>query len=292
MLDTGFKPMINDLNNNALYQDCYSSLQSDCLLLPTIPDIAVKVRRAINDSHASSAQIAKILQADMSISARLIQIANSPLFGGRRKTESCPEALTRLGLKTSQDIIVAFAIKAVFNAKSALIRQKMQTLWTHSSHVAAISAILAHKTSGFDPDKAMLAGLIHDIGVVPILTYMDQRPDIIANPAQLNETVKALRIPIGQAIIGSWDFPADFAEVIKNAENWFRESGEPASYSDIVMIAQYHSFIGKTYAKKMPKLNELPAYQKLLSGQMNAEVSFNILEQAQEDIDQIRQMLS
>jgi HD-like signal output (HDOD) protein len=213
------------------------------------------------------------------------------MYMGRRKIESCPEALTRIGLKASQDIITAFSMKAVFKAKSPIIRRKMQELWAHSSYVASISAFLAHKTPGFDPDRAMLAGLVHDIGIVPILTYADKQPDILKNPKDLIETIRKLRVEIGIQIIRRWDFPNDFEDVIRHAENWKRDSSK-ADYSDIVMISQLHSFIGKVDIKKMPKMDELPAYQKLMSGNLNIDQSINILDQAKDEIDYIRQMLN
>jgi len=280
------------LAKNQLYQDCYKFMQSDKLALPTIPDVSVKIRRAINDDKANNSKIARVVQVDPSITARLIQISNSPLYRGRRKIESCPEALTRLGLKASQDIITAFAMKAVFSAKSAVIRKKMQELWAHSSYVASISAVLAHKTPGFDPDRAMLAGLVHDIGIVPILTYADKRPDILTNPKDLADTVKNLRAKIGVQIIRKWDFPLDFEDVINHAENWYREGEEKADYADIVIIAQLHSFIGKIDIKKMPKMDELPAYKKLMAGTLDADKSINILDEAKDEIEHIRKMLS
>lgn len=280
------------LAKNRLYLDCYKYMQSETLALPTIPDVSVKIRRAINEPNANSNKIARVVQMDPSITARLIKISNSPLYRGRRKIESCPEALTRLGLKAAQDIITAFALRAVFNAKSPVIRRKMQDLWTHSSHVAAISAVFAHKTPGFDPDRAMLAGLIHDIGIVPILAYADREPEILGNPADLAETVKELRTPIGVQIIRKWDFPSDFEDVITHAENWYRDSGRQATYSDIVMISQLHSFIGKIDIKKMPKMDDLPAYKKLVSGNLDADLSINILDQVKDEIENIRMMLN
>lgn len=292
MSDSENPPKAASLAKNRLYLDCYKFMQSDKLTLPTIPDVSFKIRRAINDKDANNSKIAKVVQIDPSITARLIKISNSPLYRGRRKIESCPEALTRLGLKASQDIITAFAMKSVFTAKSHIIRRKMQELWTHSSYVAAISAVFAHKTPGFDPDRAMLAGLTHDIGIVPILAYADKNPDILDSPRDLAETIKELKNEIGIQIIRNWDFPADFEDVITNSENWYRDSGKQADYTDIVMISQLHSYIGKVDIKKMPKMDELPAYKKLAAGQLDADQSINILDQAKDEIEHIRQMLN
>ncbi|MDI1292232.1 MAG: HDOD domain-containing protein [Methylobacter sp.] len=279
------------LAKNKLLMDCYRHMHSNNLVLPTIPDVSFKIRRAINDDKSSVSSIARIVQIDPSITAKLIQIANSPLYRGRKKIESCPEALTRLGLKTAQDIITTVAMKSVFNAKSPLIRQKMTALWLHSSYIASISAVFAHKIPGFDPDRAMLAGLIHDIGIVPILTYADNHPDIIANPRDLVDTVRQLRADIGIQIIRQWDFPDDFEDVVINAENWFRHDKNPSNYADIVMISQLHSFIGKVGVKKIPKIDDLPAYKKLAS-HLNASDSINILDTAKDEIEHIWHMLA
>jgi HD-like signal output (HDOD) protein len=291
-------PTDNNLSNTAsnlakskLLMDCYRHMQSEDLVLPTIPDVAFKIRRAINDDCASVALIARIVQVDPSITAKLIQISNSALYLGRKKIESCPEALTRLGLTTSQDIITTFAMKSVFNAKSPVIRQKMAELWAHSSYIASISAVFAHKIPGFDPDRAMLAGLIHDIGIVPILTYADDHPDILAYPKSLTDIVKKLRADIGVQIIRQWGFPEDFEDVVINAENWFRNDDNPSSYADIVMISQLHSFIGKVNIKKIPKIDDLPAYKKL-SVHLDANDSINILDKAKDEIEQLRQLLA
>ncbi len=281
----------SSLAKNKLLMDCYRHMQSDDLVLPTIPDVAFKIRRAINDDRSSVSSIARIVQIDPAITANLIQIANSPLYRGRKKIESCPEALTRLGLKTAQDIITAFAMKSIFNAKSSVIRQKMAELWAHSSYIASVSAVLAHKIPGFDPDRAMLAGLIHDIGIVPILTYADNHPDIIAYPKELTDIVKKLRADIGVQIIRQWGFPEDFEDVVINAENWFRNDSNPSSYADIVMISQLHSFIGKVDIKKIPKIDDLPAYKKL-AVHLDANDSINILDTAKDEIEQLRQMLA
>ena len=281
-----------NLAKNQLYMDCYRYMQSEELDLPTIPDVAQKIRKAVNSNNANSNTISRIVQTDPSITAKLIKISNSPLYRGRRKIESCPEALTRLGLKTAQDIITAISMKAIFAAKSPTIKRQMTELWSHSSYVAAISAVFAHKTPGFDPDRAMLAGLIHDIGIVPILAHADNHPQIISNPKDLADTIKQLRGEIGVQIIRKWDFPRDFEDVVNHAENWYRDTNPEPDYADIVVIAQLHSYIGKIDIKKMPKLDQLPAYRKLLTGNLDMDASINILDLAKNEIQQIQQMLS
>ncbi|MDT8407507.1 MAG: HDOD domain-containing protein [Methylococcales bacterium] len=277
---------------NRLLLECYRHFKTEKLQIPTIPDVAFKIRKAINDPSANNSKIAKVVQIDPTITARLIRIANSPLYRGRRTIESCPEALTRMGLKAAQDIITSFALKTVFQAKTPLVRKRMAELWHHSSYVAAISAVFAHKLRGFDPDKAMLAGLIHDIGTVPILTFVDSIPGHDLDLRQLQETIRLLRVEIGVFILQQWDFGEDFQDVVRHAEHWRRDSGGSADYADIVMLSQLHSYIGKVDSKKLPQLDMLPAFQKLMSGQFDIDTSISILDEAQDEIEHIRTMLN
>jgi HD-like signal output (HDOD) protein len=79
------------LAKNRLLMDCYRHMQSDDLALPTIPDVSFKIRRAINDDNSSITSIARVVQIDPSITARLIQIANSPFYMGRKKLKAVPK---------------------------------------------------------------------------------------------------------------------------------------------------------------------------------------------------------
>ncbi|MVF20803.1 MULTISPECIES: HDOD domain-containing protein [Methylocaldum] len=281
-----------DTLQNPLLQLCYQEMRAKKLVLPTLPDISLKIRKAINDDRANNSKIARVVQIDPAITARLIHIANSPLYHGRKKIESCPEALTRLGLKAAQHLITTFSLKAVFIAKSSQIRKRMHELWAHSSYVAAICAVLAHKTRGFDPDRAMLAALVHDIGTVPVLTFADRHPELIADPRHLDQAIQTLRAPVGAMILRKWNFPPDFEDVTVHAENWFRDHPGAPDYTDLVILSQLHSFVGTLQIHKYPRMDEIPAYRKLMEGQAATDLSKDVLGLAKEEILQIQQMLT
>ena len=279
---------------NPLLIQCLKDMQTRNISLPTLPDISLKIRKAISDEKANNARIARVVQVDPAITGRLVQIANSPLYLGRKKIESCPEALTRVGLRSAQHFITSFALKSVFQAKSPVIRKRMQDLWAHSSYVAAISAVLAHKTKvgGFDPDRAMLAGLIHDIGVVPILTCADRHPDFIENVGNIDHAIAELRANMGVMVVKAWNFPEDFEDVVVHAESWHRVGKAQPDYADIVTLSQLHSFVGTLHIHKCPPIDETPAYAKLIGKDLDADVSRNVLELAKEEIRQIQTMLT
>ncbi len=278
--------------DNKLLFECLRDMQNENLTLPSLPDIALKIRKVIEDEDTNSHKIAQVIQMDPAFTVRLIHIVNSPLHRGRKKIESCPEAITRLGLKAVRDLIISFSLKSVFNAKSPLIKRRMNELWAHSSMVAAICAVLAHKTPGFDPDKAMLAGLTHDIGLIPILTHADSHPELTKNPKDLDQTIAHLRGQIGTLIMQKWDFPSDFLEITQEAENWHRDIQEKPDYTDLVIVSQLHSMVGTPKIHKLPRMDELPAYHKLAAGELNTDLSLKILDEARDEIKQVQQLLT
>jgi len=83
----------------ALIQRIIADAKSGRLQLPSLPDLAFKVRTAVNDPRRSVADIARLIQFDPALAARLIQIANSPLYRGIKKFDNCHSAITRMGIE-------------------------------------------------------------------------------------------------------------------------------------------------------------------------------------------------
>lgn len=276
---------------NQLYFDVTHEMQSDRLQLPSIPEVANKVRHAIAKEDVSSETIAKIVQLDPAIAAQLIKVANSPLFRGREKIESLPNAITRLGLKAIRNLITSFTMKAVFVAKTKLVSDRMHELWFHSRLTAAVCAVLASRLKGFDVGKAMLAGLTHDIGAVPILTHADMHPNLITNVLEVNHTVSQLKPIIGEMIMRKWNFPDEFADIAKNSENWNRDSDEKADYIDLVLIAQLLSYQGTPMMNKLPEIDSIPAYQRIIDQLRSPDYGIEVLDSAREEINEVQLIL-
>jgi len=277
---------------NQLYFEVTQEMQADKLELPSIPETAIKVRTAISDPHATSAIIAKITQQDPAITAQLIKVANSPLFRGREKIEALPPAITRLGLKAISNLITSFTMRMVFNAKTKDVKDMISALWLHSRDVSGICAVMAKKLKGFNVDKAMLAGLIHDIGSIPILTHADKHPNLIANKTDVQHTLKKLTPVIGKMVLEKWNFTEDFIELAVSAENWERKTDQPANYTDLVIVAQLLSFRNTPLQENYPEPSTVPAYDRLTKLLRDPNDSIDVLESAQEELTNIKQLFN
>lgn len=203
----------------ALISKIKSEHEAGRLVLPSLPEIVIRVRQAVNNDDVNLGDIVKLIQLDPSLIARLVQIANSPLYRSRQPVENCLMAVNRLGIKTTRDLVTCLVLNNMFNTKSALLHSKVQALWQHSSHVAAVASTIAKITPNLHEDTALLGGLLHYIGVLPILHYAVEFPDIIGSEEKLNYVIQELRGPLGRKILEKWNFDAVLSDVSEDAEN-------------------------------------------------------------------------
>ena len=225
-----------------------------------------------------------MIQVDPTLTARLVQIANSPLYRTRQPVENCLMAVNRLGLTTTRDLVTCLVINNVFNSDNKLLHSKVEELWRHSCHVASIASTIAKITPNLHEDKALLAGLLHDIGVLPVLHYAADYPDILESEEKLDFVIEKCRGILGKQILKDWNFDTIICEVPLEAEHWERDHGQQADYVDVVIVAQLHSYFGTQHQQKFPSLLSIPAFQKLGLSKMGPDASLEILFEAEEDI--------
>jgi len=278
--------------DNPLYAQIHDDLMNDRLAVPSMPEVAIKIRRMIELEDAAIPLLARVVQTDPAVSAKLIKSANGSLYHGQPPVETCARAISRLGLNTTKHLVVSFVLRNLFQEKitTELLNNCARNLWEHSVEVAAISMALAIVTPELDADEALLAGLLHDIGELVILSYADQYPEYRQDMAALQAVVNQLKGEIGEAILREWQFPEAFLAVANESENWTRDPGAAADYCDVVLVAHLHSYFGTAKMEGLPGLAEVPAFGKLAGGSLTPEVSMQVLEQAKEMIHEIKQL--
>ncbi len=278
---------INKQPYNKIFFDILCLLHTDQLKLPSLPDIALKIRHAVENEKNTTNKIIKIINMDQSIVTKILKTANSALYHtSGKKIESVKTAFIRIGSKKLINLVHSYALKELFNSNSSLLKAKMNEIWKHSVKVAAISYILARMTPGFDPEKALLAGLLHNIGSVVILNNLGDNQPLNEDPELITYILDSLQAEAGRCLLEKWKFPNDLIEVAEHSSNWYRDEKESPVYSDIINIAQLHSYIGTPLQKKFPRVDEVPAFKKLASGQLTPELSLQLIEQSQTEIDQ------
>jgi HD-like signal output (HDOD) protein len=271
----------------ALMQD----LDNDRLILPSLPDVAIRLGRAMRDETTNARKLANVIQTDPAITTKLIRAANSPLYAGVTPVDSCAAAIIRLGADTTHKLVLTFALRELFKTSSVILKQYMHKLWEHSVEVSAISYVLGRFSKELNAEHALLAGLLHDIGNVAILSYAERFPDVANDSQHLEQIMANMRGHIGGIILKKWGFIDDLILVAEEAENWTRDHEGSADYADLVIIAQLHTFIGKPEMSNLPTLDQVPALKKLDLGELTPKLSLKILDKAEEKIARVESLL-
>ncbi len=226
---------------NALSTILVEKINNDTLVLPTLPAIALKVRKAADDPDINLSDMGDVVGQDPSLSARMIKIANSAYMGRSVKVTSISQAVTRIGLRQIKNISTALAMEQLFVSKNDVVAKQLQKEWTNTVNIVANSMavlqiyIARTKKREMSMDTMTLAALVHNIGVLPILTEAERHPEVFATPTFLENAIDKLSGRIGASIMREWGFGETFVNV---AKNWKDLSYMPESlgYIDFVRV--------------------------------------------------------
>jgi len=274
-----------------LFNEIMHAFNMRKLKLPSLPEVAVKVKAAMLHPSTSADDIALIISADPVMAIKLINAANGPLNRGIEPIDNIQSAVVRLGMKASKELVISFAVKHLFTSKSQTLNLRMRKLYDHSIDVAAISFALSKQSGFLSPDHMLLAGLLHEIGVIPILSYIEDTGLVIEDEHDLEAIIDRLRGVVGSMVIRHWDLPADLDAVVEDFENWQRDSGSSVDTCDMIIVAQIYSRLKDHKIQGLPRIDQVPAFKKIFPGNQDADFATKMFEQAQGEITAIRQLL-
>ena len=226
---------------NALLTILVDRINNDTLVLPTLPEVAIKVRQAADNPDVNLMQMSDVIGQDPALSARMIKVANSAIMGRAVKVSNLQQAVTRIGLRQIKNIATAMAMEQLFVSNNELIKGYMSKAWQKTLNVAGHSITLMafylqnNKRTSLNSDAITLASLVYNIGVLPILTEAERHPEVFANPSFLAHAIQKLSGKIGGSIMGAWEFPPEFVNVARHwADPTYRP--EEIGYVDFIRI--------------------------------------------------------
>ncbi|TNF33069.1 MAG: HDOD domain-containing protein, partial [Gammaproteobacteria bacterium] len=212
-------------------------LASEQLVLPSLPDIALQVNAACSEEGSSAQLIADIVMQDPALSVRLLQVANSSLYRTRNAADNIQMAITRLGLKLVKDLIMALAMKQLYQPSTDILQERFREIWLSSVKTAAMSRMLTSQQTQLDSEQAMLAGLTHNIGALPILLLAEDDDELCEDPEALKQIISQTQGDVGVSIFRAWHFPGYMLDVVRQCYQFDRVHEGDADYVDVVQVA-------------------------------------------------------
>jgi HD-like signal output (HDOD) protein len=146
--------------------------------LPTIPFIMSDVLDAVDDQNASAAALAKLIERDQALTAKVLAVANSPFYGFIRRISTIDLAIVVLGTNTIKEIVLSLIIKRFFTS----IRRDVfdiRNFWQYSLFCGSSARVLARRLGYKVVGEAFVAGLMHDLGILIIVEYFSGKFDKI-----------------------------------------------------------------------------------------------------------------
>lgn len=215
----------------------FSAIDNDEMTLPAMPDLAIKIQRMLDDFNVSAMQIVTAVSSDPVLAAQIIKSANSAIYSGKPKVDKLMPAVSRIGYKSLRNIVITVTMNKLSVANHPVTKRYIADFWAHSREVAAISYVLAKNLKHLNPDQAMLAGLVHDIGTLPLCLFAEKNINDL-DEETLNSLARRFRAKVGEKLLVKWEFPEELTKIIVAHEDLQHDSGESlATYTDVVTIA-------------------------------------------------------
>lgn len=249
-----------------------TAIASDQLALPSLPDIALQLTKECKSDQASANSLANIISTDPGITAQLIHICNSPIYRTRTVIEDLHMAIARLGLRKVKDLVVSIAMKQLYQASTDVLQERFRELWLASTKTAALCRLLADDYDFINTEQAMLTGLLHNIGALPLLVMINDEPDLIDDAPAVDSLMRSLQGEIGCRIFKAWHFPEHMMQAAAHCYDFDRQHPEPVDYVDIVQVALVEGSIF-TGLDCPTDWNSIPAFK-----QLNINTESNILD--------------
>jgi len=215
----------------------FSAIENDEMTLPAMPDLAIKIQRMLDDFNVTAMQIVTTVSSDPVLAAQIIKSANSAIYSGKPKVDKLMPAVSRIGYKSLRNIVITVTMNKLSAANHPVTKRYIADFWIHSREVAAISYVLAKNLKHLNPDQAMLAGLVHDIGTLPLCLFAEKNISDL-NEETLDTLSRRCRAKVGEKLLVKWEFPEELTKIIVAHEDLQYDSGESlATYTDVVTIA-------------------------------------------------------
>jgi HD-like signal output (HDOD) protein len=207
--------------------------------LPSFPDIAIKVRKVLANDDVNLDMVVRVVGSEPTLAARLLQVANSAAVNrtGSPVTD-LRKAVQRMGLNMVRSAAIAFAMAQMKKADELKgLEVPMAALWQRCTAVAAMCHVLARRLTKLNPDSALLAGLLHGVGELYILTRAQKHPALFSDRPAYEQIVRDWHVSVAKALLENWEMSEDVVKAISEFEDLERAHSGPADLSDVLTLA-------------------------------------------------------
>jgi HD-like signal output (HDOD) protein len=207
------------------------------LTFPTHLDATLKLQRALSDPDCHIEEAARLVQTEPLLAARTVAIANSAAYNrAGNDVTNVRAAVQRVGFRTLGALAASVIVRQLASGVAdPLLRAKADQLWQHSANVAALALVIARRVSFVDPDTAMFAGIVHEVGGFYLLSRANEFPGLLDGGAE--EWIEHGQVEIGRGVLLKLGVPTPVMDAIEALWNGMRAL-PPETLGDTLMLAK------------------------------------------------------
>jgi HD-like signal output (HDOD) protein len=206
------------------------------LTFPTNVDATLKLQRALGDPELHADDAARLVQAEPLLAARTVAIANSAAYNRSGKdVTNVRAAVQRVGFRTLNALAAAVIVRQLDSKiTEPALRAKADQLWKHSAHVAALSQVIARRVTHVDPETALFAGIVHEVGGFYLLSRAAEFPGLLDGEPE--DWIEHGEVAIGRGVLAKLGVPVAVMEAIEAMWDGMRAL-PPETLGDTLMLA-------------------------------------------------------
>jgi len=197
----------------------------------------LKLQRALSDPDCHVEEAARLVQTEPLLAARTVAIANSAAYNrAGNDVTNVRAAVQRVGFRTLGALAASVIVRQLASGVSdPLLRARADQLWQHSANVAALALVIARRISFVDPDTAMFAGIVHEVGGFYLLSRAGEFPGLLDGGA--DEWIEHGQVEIGRGVLLKLGVPSPVMDAIEALWNGMRAL-PPETLGDTLMLAK------------------------------------------------------
>ncbi|MEO8065108.1 MAG: HDOD domain-containing protein [Pseudomonadota bacterium] len=258
--------------------------------LPSFPDIAVRVRKALANDDVELEHVVRVISAEPALAARLLQLSNSAALNasGKRLTD-LRTAISRIGFNMARSATIAFAMSQLRRAEAYKgLDAPLTELWQHGAHVGAVSHVVAKRFTQVNPDTALLSGLLQGVGKLYLLTRAARYPGLLADTGTYQHIVAEWHGRVAQAILRNWEMAEEIVSAVTGCEDLDRQHEGTTDLTDVLAVGNALASLGPDPRSDDMLILGMPAARRM---KLDAKACGVALAESHHEISSLRQAL-
>jgi HD-like signal output (HDOD) protein len=246
----------------AMLVDIAKELEGD-VIFPICFDASVQISTVMRSKTASLQRIVHEVQKDPLITAKLLKLANSVAYNPMGKTiADLNSALSRLGIETTRSVALACAMQQLIRSRDLTAFEEVSTrFWVHSIKTSMIARVIARRLTRVNPELAMLAGLVHDLGAFFMLDRASRYPELSERPKTVEFLIAQWHESVGNILLDSLGLPEEVIDAVTEIDQPRKFIENPRNLGEVIYVANL--FAGGFEEMKMLEIPDLKEPQEL-----------------------------